>query len=83
MFVPVELNVAISAGRILHLAIRDRSLDFSREKSQFYFLPAEFKILPDFDFDPDMLVANACWQHHDFRLDLKFKYGHNATVLSL
>ena len=34
-FVPVEIKIKISAGRILKLAVRDRNLDFSREKSQF------------------------------------------------
>ena len=54
IYVRIEIKIVISAGRILNLAIRDRNLDLSWKKSQFLFLPAKFKILPDFNFYPEV-----------------------------
>ena len=45
----VEIKTGVCTGKILNPTGRNRSFDFSREKSQFWFLPVRSEILLDFD----------------------------------
>ena len=52
----ISLKNEISTGKNYNPTGRDLNSDFFWEKSQFWFLPAEFEILLDFDLYPNIYI---------------------------